>query len=63
MNEIYRMATTMVFEHIRAGGGEKEVEHITQELISEAEDKYADLSEEFLDEVFGCEARLSRKEW
>ena len=63
MNEVYRMATKMVFEHIRAGGGEKEVEHVTQELISEAENKYADLSEEFLDEVFGQECRLDRKEW
>ena len=36
MNEVYRMTTTMVFEHIRLDGGDKDVEHVTQELIEEA---------------------------
>ena len=48
----------MVFKEENAGMGS-----ITQSQIDSAKEKYDVLAEEFVDQVFGIEARLDRADW
>ena len=59
---LINFATQMVFEEEVKYMPSVEREY-TDEAIEKIQDKYDDLADDFLDEVFDAESRLTRKEW
>jgi hypothetical protein len=54
-------ATEMVFDHESKIMGKERT--ISEDAVKAAQDKYDDMADEMLDQIFGEEARLTRKDW